>query len=59
MEKAFIEMDSDEDGCVTEAEFVKACLNNRFAPMLHYELVLFCSFCFGGEGVGYLWLLLV
>ena len=33
MEKAFIEMDSDEDGCVTEAEFVKACLNNRFVPL--------------------------
>ena len=34
MEKAFIEMDSDADGTVTEAEFVKACLNNRCSGYL-------------------------
>ena len=41
-------MDVDEDGCVTEAEFVKACLNNRFLP-LFLLCSCFCSFI-GGSG---------
>ena len=43
VEKAFIEMDSDEDGCVTEAEFVKACLSNRFVQAFAIPLI-------GGSG---------
>ena len=43
MEKAFIEMDSDKDGCVTEAEFVKACLSNRFVQAFAIPLI-------GGSG---------
>ena len=40
MEKAFIEMDSDADGTVTEAEFVKACLSNRFCAYLFITCVV-------------------
>ena len=40
MEKAFIEMDSDADGTVTEAEFVKACLSNRFCAYLFINRVV-------------------
>ena len=40
MEKAFIEMDSDADGTVTEAEFVKACLSNRFCVYLFINRVV-------------------
>ena len=40
MEKAFIEMDSDADGTVTEAEFVKACLSNRFCAYLFISCVV-------------------
>jgi hypothetical protein len=40
VEKAFIEMDSDADGRVTEAEFVRACQAHReFTKMLTLSLI--------------------
>ena len=40
VEKAFIEMDGDRDGAVTEEEFVQACLSHRYPLLLLLVLLL-------------------
>ena len=40
VEKAFIEMDADSDGRVTEEEFVRACVGHKkFSKMLALKLI--------------------